>query len=81
MGPGMNITLSLLVMEQFDLPKTIKIYDGGLPQNPEEPWNYNLFFNIKGLTNEYDGSAYFIRDGKVIEVPYFEDIEAIEIYD
>ena len=78
MGPGMNITLSLLVMEQFDLPKTIKIYDGGLPQNPEEPWNYNLFFNINGLTNEYDGCASFIRNGKIEEVHCFEDIELLD---
>ena len=78
MGPGMNITLSLLVMEQFDDPKTIHIYDGGLPQEPEEPWNYNLFFNINGLTNEYDGSASFIRNGKIEEVECFEDIESVD---
>ena len=34
-----------------------------------------VFFNIAGLTNEYDGDAYFIRDGRVAEVPCFEDIE------
>jgi lysine 6-dehydrogenase len=78
MGPGMNITLSLLVMEQFDDPKTIKIYDGGLPQQPEEPWNYNLFFNINGLTNEYDGCASFIRNGKIAELECFEDIESLD---
>ena len=78
MGPGMNITLSLLVMEQFDNPSTIKIYDGGLPQKPKAPWNYNLFFNINGLTNEYDGSATFIRNSELTEVECFEDIELLE---
>ena len=39
---------------------------------------YSLFFNIKGLTNEYDGNAYFIRNRKVIEVPCFEDIEVLD---
>ncbi len=78
MGPGMNITLALLVMEQFDKPMSIKIYDGGLPQNPEEPWNYNLFFNINGLTNEYDGSATFLRDSIITNVDCFEDIELLE---
>ena len=37
----------------------------------------NLFFNIAGLTNEYDGDAYFIRDSKVAEVPCFDDIEKL----
>ena len=78
MGPGMNVSMALLAMEGFDKIEEVRVWDGGLPQDPTPPWNYNLFFNIQGLTNEYDGSAYFIRDGKVIEVPCFEDIEAIE---
>ena len=77
MGPGMNITLSLLVMEQFDDPKSIRIYDGGLPQFPEKPWKYSLFFNINGLTNEYDGNATFLRDSNLTEVECFEDIEIL----
>ena len=57
MGPGMNVTLGLLAMEQLDDPKHLKVWDGGLPLNPNPPWNYSLFFNINGLTNEYDGEA------------------------
>ena len=63
MGPGMNISMALLAMEELDKPQDVFIWDGGLPKSPKPPWNYSLFFNIKGLTNEYDGSAYFIRDG------------------
>jgi lysine 6-dehydrogenase len=81
MGPGMNVTMALLAMEQLDNPKHVRIWDGGLPLNPVEPWNYASFFNINGLTNEYDGDAFFIRDGKVIEVPCFEDIEVLSFGD
>jgi len=77
MGPGMNITVALLSMEQLDVPEHVKIWDGGLPLNPVEPWNYASFFNINGLTNEYDGNAFFIRDGIVTEVPCFEDVEVL----
>ena len=75
MGPGMNVSMALLSMEDFDRVNEVRVWDGGLPQIPKAPWNYNLFFNIQGLTNEYDGNAYFIRNGKVVEVPCFEDIE------
>ena len=75
MGPGMNVSMALLAMDGFDEVNEVRVWDGGLPQNPQPPWNYNLFFNIAGLTNEYDGDAYFIRDGKVSEVACFEDIE------
>ncbi len=78
MGPGMNISLALYAMSLLDEPREVYIYDGGLPQNPEPPWNYVLTFNIGGLTNEYYGNANFIRDGKVTEVPCFEGYEQLE---
>ena len=77
MGPGMNVSMALLSMEGFDKVDEVRVWDGGLPQNPSPPWNYNLFFNIQGLTNEYDGNAYFIRNGKVVEIPCFEDLEKL----
>jgi len=81
MGPGMNVSMALLSMEDFDKVHEVRVWDGGLPQSPKPPWNYNLFFNIQGLTNEYDGNAYFIREGRVVEVPCFEDIENLKFPD
>lgn len=78
MGPGMNITLALLAMEQMDSPEHVQIWDGGLPAKPQAPWNYNLFFNINGLTNEYDGSAFFLENGELIEVAGLTQIEKIQ---
>ena len=77
MGPGMNVSMALLSMEQLDEPQDVFIWDGGLPRNPKPPWNYSLFFNIQGLTNEYDGNATFLRNGKITEVECFEDFEKI----
>ena len=78
MGPGMNVTLGLLAMEQLDKPEHLRVWDGGLPLNPNPPWNYSLFFNINGLTNEYDGEAYFLKDSKIDKVPCFEGLEELE---
>ena len=77
MGPGMNVTLGLLAMEQLDEPRHLRIWDGGLPLNPNPPWDYALFFNINGLTNEYDGEAYFLKDSKIDRVSCFEGIEEL----
>ena len=63
MGPGMNITMAVLATELLDKTDEIYIWDGGLPKDPKPPWNYSLFFNIEGLTNEYDEQAYFLKDG------------------
>ena len=78
MGPGMNVSVAMIGVESMDTPKEVYVWDGGLPLEPKEPWNYSLFFNIAGLTNEYDGDAFFIENGKVVEVPCFEYIEQLE---
>ncbi len=81
MGPGMNITMALLGMEKLEKTCEVRIWDGGLPQKPLPPWNYNLFFHINGLTNEYHGSAYFLKDKKIKRVKCFENIETIHLKD
>jgi len=78
MGPGLNISLAVHAMSLLDRPKEVLIWDGGLPQDPEPPWNYVCTFSLGGLTNEYDGHAYFIRNGKVTEVPCFDGYETLE---
>ncbi|NIN63136.1 MAG: hypothetical protein GTO63_00145, partial [Anaerolineae bacterium] len=60
----MGTSLILYAMEQLDDPQDILMWDCGLPQNPEPPWNYSLTFSIEGLTNEYYGDCLFIREGK-----------------
>ncbi len=79
MGPGFNITLGVYAMELLDVPEHVYIYDGGLPQKPKPPWNYELTFNVEGLTNEYYGDATFIREGHVVRVPLFSEFELLDV--
>jgi lysine 6-dehydrogenase len=76
--PGLGTSLISYVMSLFDMPRDIIMYDGGIPQHPQAPWNYILTFNIEGLTNEYFGTTLFLRDGKQIEVPCFEEYELVD---
>jgi lysine 6-dehydrogenase len=78
MGPGLNVSLAAYVMSLLDRPREVRIWDGGLPQDPQPPWNYRSTFAMSGLTNEYDGVAYFLRQGAVAEVPAFADLETLE---
>jgi len=77
--PGLGTTLCCYAMQLLDRPREIYLYDGGLPLHPEPPWNYVLTFNIGGLTNEYFGTTVFIRDGRLVEVPCFQEYEEVEI--
>jgi lysine 6-dehydrogenase len=76
--PGMGTSLVVYAMEALEETEHVFMWDCGLPQRPEPPWNYRLTFNIEGLTNEYFGDCLFIRDGKTAHVPALEELETIE---
>jgi lysine 6-dehydrogenase len=77
MGPGLNVSLAAYAMTLVEQPREVAIWDGGLPQAPRAPWNYVSTFAMSGLTNEYAGQAYFLRGGRVVEVPCFADLETV----
>jgi lysine 6-dehydrogenase len=78
MGPGLTGSLAVYGIHCLDEAQDVFIWDGGLPQNPTPPWNYRVTFHINGLTNEYDGEATFIREGKVINLPTFTEYEILD---
>jgi len=78
MGPGLNVTMGAYAKDLLDEPRAVHIFDGGLPQNPIPPWNYQATFHINGLTNEMDGQATFLRDGKLTPVDTLSEPEFIE---
>ena len=77
MGPGLTGSLAAYGIHVLDEAQDVYIWDGGLPQNPTQPWNYKVTFHINGLTNEYDGEATFIREGKVVNLPTFTEHEIL----
>lgn len=78
MGPGLINTMAAHAVELLDEPRAIYIYDGGLPQEPKPPWNYDLFFHINGLTNEMAGKAVFLRRGEIAYVDTLSEAQFID---
>jgi lysine 6-dehydrogenase len=73
--PGTGANLMAYVARSFDTAETVTLYDGGIPVSPEPPWNYQLAFNMDGLTNEYTGDALYIVDGEERPVEVFDPTE------
>lgn len=73
--PGLGNSLAAYAISILDEAEEIYMWDGGIAQNPRPPFNYFLTFNIAGLTNEYYGTACFLRDGEITELPTFTDDE------
>ena len=78
MGPGLNVTMAMHAKELLDEAHAVHIYDGGLPQDPIPPWNYQATFHINGLTNELDGQATFLRNGSLTKVDTLSEAEFID---
>lgn len=79
LAPGFVNDLGNYLMERLSPVESVKLYCGGLPQNPKPPFNYKLVFNIEGLVTEYSHQADIIRGGKVVQVDTLAELEEIEI--
>jgi lysine 6-dehydrogenase len=78
LGPGMCATLAVYGMSLLDNPQEVYLWDGGLPQKPRPLFNYLMTFHFDGLANEYFGNAVFLREGEIVEVPVFEELEIVD---
>jgi lysine 6-dehydrogenase len=76
--PGLGSSLTVYTMGLLDEAIDVYMWDGGLPQNPQPPFNYLLTFHVAGLTNEYAEPAIFLRNGKITEVEPMTELETVE---
>ncbi len=62
----------------MDQVNDVKIRCGGLAQTPRPPLDYKLVFSVRGLTNEYFGKAWIIRNHRREEISTFTELENID---
>lgn len=75
--PGMGTTLMLHAAALLDETVDLIMWDGGLPQDPQPPYNYMLTFSVEGLINEYAEPGVFLRDWQVAEVEPLTELEHV----
>lgn len=78
LAPGLGNTLAAYGISKLDQTYDVQIRCGGLPQKPKPPLGYKLVFSVQGLTNEYFGKAWVLRNGEVKEIPTFSELETLE---
>lgn len=79
LAPGLVNNIGCYFIENLDSVKSIKLYCGVLPANPQPPFNYKLTFNIEGLVTEYDFQAVTLRNGKICLVDTLDELETLHI--
>ena len=80
LSPGMASVLAGELMRRIGGEAgALKIYVGGLPQNPKPPFHYQLAFSVEGLINEYAEPAKILRNGKIIEIEPLTEPEVFHL--
>jgi lysine 6-dehydrogenase len=77
-APGMATSLMALALGMVPQPEDLEVWDGGLPLHPEPPLFYRLTFAVQGLTNEYDGPCYNLRNGEVVALESLTECQSVE---
>jgi lysine 6-dehydrogenase len=77
LSPGMASILGGELLRRIGgKADALKIYVGGLPQNPRPPFNYQLVFSVEGLINEYCEPAKILRGGNMVTIEPLTEVES-----
>jgi len=80
LSPGMASILGGELMRRIGgRADALKIYVGGLPQDPRAPFHYQLVFSVEGLINEYAEPAMILRKGRRTLIEPLTEIEDFRI--
>jgi lysine 6-dehydrogenase len=82
LSPGMASILAGELMRRIGgAADALKIYVGGLPVEPRQPFQYQLVFSVEGLINEYAEPAKVLRNGKMTTVEPLTEVETFRMRD
>ncbi len=81
LAPGMVNILAEQGIRQLDDVRSVRIYVGGLPQNPEPPLNYQIVYSLEGVLDYYTTLSWVLRGGKRTQVRALSELEPVSFGD
>jgi lysine 6-dehydrogenase len=78
LAPGMVNILAAEGIRRLDQAEKVKIYVGGLPQQPEPPLNYQIVYSLEGALDYYTTPSWVLRGGKPVQVDALSELETVE---
>jgi lysine 6-dehydrogenase len=76
-APGMVNILAEHGIRQLDAVESVRIYVGGLPQQPEPPLNYQIVYSLEGVLDYYTTLSWVVRNGKREQVVALSERETV----
>jgi lysine 6-dehydrogenase len=78
LAPGMVNILAAEGIRRLDQAEKVKVYVGGLPQQPEPPLNYQIVYSLEGALDYYTTPSWVLRGGKPVQVDALSELEAVD---
>jgi lysine 6-dehydrogenase len=78
LAPGMVNILAAAGIAALDEPESVRIYVGGLPQEPQPPLEYQIVYSLHGVLDYYTTGSWVLRDGEPRQVEALSEVEVIE---
>ena len=76
-APGMVNILAEYGIRQLDDVRSVRIYVGGLPQDPQPPLNYQIVYSLEGVLDYYTTLSWVLRNGKRTQVRALSELEPV----
>ena len=77
-APGMVNILAGEGIRRLDVPESVRIYVGGLPQHPEPPLNYMVVYSLEGALDYYTTPSWVLREGRRTQVEALSELEDVD---
>jgi lysine 6-dehydrogenase len=77
LAPGMVNILAELGISRVDKASRVKIFVGGLPQEPTGPLKYQIVYSLEGVLDYYTTLSWVLRDGRRTQVKALSEREPV----
>ncbi|HET9441428.1 MAG TPA: saccharopine dehydrogenase NADP-binding domain-containing protein, partial [Longimicrobiales bacterium] len=81
LAPGMVNILAEAGITQLDQTDSVKLFVGGLPQDPQPPLNYQIVYSLEGVLDYYTTPSWVVRDGEPKQVEALSEMETVRFDD
>ena len=78
LAPGMVNILAQGGIDALDEVESVRIFVGGLPQNPKPPLNYQIVYSMEGVLDYYTTPVLVLEGGEVVEKDALTGIEVVD---
>ena len=78
LAPGMVNVLAQYGISQLDTVSAVRMFVGGLPQQPVPPLNYQIVYSLEGVLDYYTTLSWVLRDSKRKQVRALSERETVD---